>query len=91
MSRESTGASRDERRRGVAASLDRKNEAQPIDPLRVRTLHQAAARACISVFTLRRLIKQGNGPRVIQLSERRLGVRDGDFAEWLESRSKVRA
>ena len=34
----------------------------------------------------RRLIANGKGPRVIQLSERRIGIRIGDNRRWQESR-----
>jgi hypothetical protein len=47
-----------------------------IDPSRVRSLKQAATAANISVPTL---IRSGQGPKTIQLSERRLGARDRDF------------
>ena len=60
-----------------------------VDPLRVRSLKQAATAANISVPTLRRLIRSGQGPKTIQLSERRLGVRDRDFFAWLETRRAV--
>ena len=60
-----------------------------IDPLRVRSLKQAAAAANISVPTLRRMIREGRGPKTIRLSERRLGVRDRDFLVWLQSRQAV--
>jgi predicted DNA-binding transcriptional regulator AlpA len=60
-----------------------------IDPLRVRSLKEAAKAANISVPTLRRLIRAGQGPKTIHLSERRLGVRDRDFFAWLESRRAV--
>jgi predicted DNA-binding transcriptional regulator AlpA len=55
----------------------------------VRSLKQAAAAANISVPTLRRMIREGRGPKTIRLSERRLGVRDRDFLVWLQSRQAV--
>lgn len=54
---------------------------------RVVSLRTAAALAGISTVTLRRLIASGNGPRVLRLSERRLGIRVSDLRDWLESRA----
>jgi predicted DNA-binding transcriptional regulator AlpA len=59
------------------------------DPMRVRSIADAAKRAGISIATMRRVIRDGSGPRVMRLSERRLGIRDADFAMWLESRTPV--
>ncbi|MHC1999582.1 helix-turn-helix transcriptional regulator [Methylobacterium sp. CM6241] len=44
--------------------------------------------AGVSMSTLRRLIKAGCGPRIIQLSERCIGIRRCDLEEWLASRSR---
>lgn len=44
----------------------------------------------LSAATLRRMCKNGNGPPLIQLSERRLGVRRGDLDAWVESRKMDR-
>ncbi|WP_147026074.1 helix-turn-helix transcriptional regulator [Methylobacterium oxalidis] len=40
----------------------------------------------LSVSTMRRLIRAGRGPRILQLSERRIGIRRTDLDEWLTSR-----
>ncbi|MGU3416934.1 helix-turn-helix transcriptional regulator [Methylobacterium sp. D54C] len=48
---------------------------------------QAAARELgLSAATLRRMCKDGNGPTLLRLSERRLGVRRGDLDAWLKTR-----
>jgi predicted DNA-binding transcriptional regulator AlpA len=57
----------------------------PISVLRLPAVCNAAG---ISISTLRRLIKAGYGPRIIQLSERCIGIRRCDFDEWLASRSR---
>jgi prophage regulatory protein len=57
------------------------------DQLRVRPLRDVARRAGLSLSTLRRLIREGSGPRTVRLSERRLGVVERDFAKWLEARA----
>jgi prophage regulatory protein len=58
----------------------------PDDQLRVRPLADVARRAGLSLSTLRRLIREGTGPRTVRLSERRVGVVERDFSKWLESR-----
>ena len=54
----------------------------------VRSLDQTAALANISTATLKRLIKDGFGPRVTQISQRRKGVTDLDRISWLEGCAK---
>jgi predicted DNA-binding transcriptional regulator AlpA len=53
---------------------------------RVLTFAEWCAVNGFSVATGHRLIKAGNGPPVIQLSPRRLGVRESDNAAWQQSR-----
>ena len=36
----------------------------------------------------RRILSEGKGPRVIQLSARRIGIRESDNAAWQESRMR---
>jgi hypothetical protein len=40
----------------------------------------------ISLRTGRRLREKGMGPRVVELSPHKIGVRDDDGAEWLATR-----
>jgi hypothetical protein len=40
--------------------------------------------------TGRRILKSGQGPPVVRLSERRIGVRVGDNREWQASRARAR-
>jgi predicted DNA-binding transcriptional regulator AlpA len=54
-------------------------------PERVFTLREVAKLTTLSLATLRRTIKAGDGPRVIRLSPRRLGVRESDFAVWQQA------
>ncbi|MGU3358907.1 helix-turn-helix transcriptional regulator [Methylobacterium sp. M6A4_1b] len=44
--------------------------------------------ASVSLSTLRRLMRAGRGPRIIQLSDRLIGVRRVDLDDWLNSRSR---
>jgi predicted DNA-binding transcriptional regulator AlpA len=53
---------------------------------RVLTFHEWCALNGFSVATGHRLIKAGLGPPVLQLSPRRLGVRESDNAVWQQSR-----
>lgn len=53
----------------------------------IRSLKEFAAQAGISMATLRRLIAAKDGPRITQLSPRRLGVRDDHGQEWLDARA----
>jgi predicted DNA-binding transcriptional regulator AlpA len=60
-------------------------QTSPNDPgNRVRSFREAAAAAGISLATLRRRIADGTGPRVVRVSVRRVGIRDRDFAAWLD-------
>jgi predicted DNA-binding transcriptional regulator AlpA len=56
-------------------------------PLAVVSENEAARLLSVSVSTLRRLRRRGLAPRVVFLSERRLGYRIGDLEQWLEARA----
>jgi hypothetical protein len=43
----------------------------------------------ISVWTGRRLVKAGLGPKILQLSPRRIGVRVADNRAWQQSRERA--
>ena len=58
---------------------------------RVLTFRQWCAVNAFSEATGRRLIKAGDGPRVLQLSVRRIGIRESDNAAWQASRVRVMA
>jgi predicted DNA-binding transcriptional regulator AlpA len=55
---------------------------------RVITLKQAADCTGLSVVTLRRLIDRGDGPSVVQLSPRRVGIRESRLITWLKERER---
>lgn len=57
-------------------------------PVRVRSLREFAKLNNLSLSSLRRAIRNGTGPAVVELSPRRLGVRDDDGAAWQESRRR---
>jgi hypothetical protein len=55
-------------------------------PLRVLSFKQFCELGGFSPRTGRRLIGSGDGPKITQLSERRIGVREDHFREWLDKR-----
>ncbi len=58
-----------------------------IDTARHVVPFPAAAREVgLSTATLRWMCKDGRGPTLLRLSERRLGVRRGDLDAWLKTR-----
>lgn len=52
----------------------------------VVNFNAACEAANLSVSTMRRLVKAGRGPRILRLSERRIGIRRDDLDEWINSR-----
>ena len=66
---------------------DHQTAVLPFDQDRVLTLSEFADIAGISLVTLRRLIRRGDGPAVTKLSIRRLGVRISHAMAWLDSRT----
>ena len=54
--------------------------------MRVMTFRQWCEASGISTVTGWRIMKAGDGPKVTQLSARRIGVREDHFASWLDSR-----
>jgi len=62
------------------------NEHLTVEDQRVLTLKECAAMNNLSLLTLKRRIKAGDGPQIIQLSPRRIGVRVIDNARWQAAR-----
>lgn len=58
-------------------------------PDRVLTFRQWYELNGISEQTGRRILASGNGPAVLQLSPRRLGIRMSDNLRWQESRIRT--
>lgn len=57
-------------------------------PMRVLNYEEAAGRMGIVRRSLERLIANGEGPNVVFLSQRRRGILEADFEEWLLSRRR---
>jgi len=60
-----------------------------LDDLKVLTLREWAALNTLSFETAKGLIAKGLGPRIVQLSARRVGVRVIDNRIWQESRLRA--
>jgi predicted DNA-binding transcriptional regulator AlpA len=56
------------------------------EELRVLTLREWAALNSLSFGTAKRLFAEGKGPKTVQLSARRVGVRMIDARRWQEAR-----
>ena len=80
-----TGATTPPNLRGARMTKPLKNSpADTVPPdLLVLTEAQAARLLGVSVFTLRRMRKGGTGPKVLQLSDRRIGYRKASLEAWL--------
>lgn len=59
----------------------------PGSSIQVLSIEAAARVAGVSTQTFRRLCKNGNGPQLIRLSPRRIGIRVRDLDAWLASRA----
>jgi predicted DNA-binding transcriptional regulator AlpA len=55
---------------------------------RVLTLQQWADVNGFSLATARRILESGSGPPVLQLSPRRVGIKESANAEWQASRAR---
>jgi predicted DNA-binding transcriptional regulator AlpA len=66
--------------------VPRHDEHLNADELRVLSLREAAALNGISWMTLKRLIARGDGPRILQISPKRIGIRVIDNARWQAAR-----
>jgi hypothetical protein len=65
-----------------------KHEHLTADELRVLTLRDWCKLNSLSFATGKRILASGEGPPVVQLSARRVGIRVIDNARWQESRMK---
>lgn len=55
-------------------------------PHRILTLRQWAELNSLGVRTAKRIIAAGDGPKITQLSDRRIGIREDHNREWQDSR-----
>jgi predicted DNA-binding transcriptional regulator AlpA len=54
--------------------------------IRIMTIKEWCERSAFSTVTGWRLMKSGRGPQLTRISERRLGIREDHYREWLDSR-----
>lgn len=57
-----------------------------LDDMRVVDLPECARIVGVSLSTFRRRIDAGDGPPVVRMSPRRIGVRAGDLKMWIEAK-----
>jgi predicted DNA-binding transcriptional regulator AlpA len=55
-------------------------------PLRVFSFNQFCELSGFSPRTGRRIIDSGDGPKITKLSDRRIGIREDHYREWLDAR-----
>jgi len=67
------------------------SEAGTSDTLRVRPPSWTADMAGVSVRTLQRMVKQGQAPTPVKVSEGRIGFYEHEVQAWLASRPRTRA
>jgi hypothetical protein len=79
MSRPSTGLSRAERRNAATGGAP---------ALFIYSYKEAAVVAGLGLRTLERLIAEGKGPNVVELSPMRRGISNIDLADWLKSKTR---
>jgi hypothetical protein len=60
-------------------------------PHRMYTVPEWAELNSLGVRTAKRILASGNGPKITQLSERRVGIREDHNAEWQAARVRDRA
>jgi len=61
----------------------------PLNDCQVLTTRQWSQLACISTRTAKRLLKDGHGPAIVRLSDKRIGISVGAHRAWLASRERV--
>lgn len=57
--------------------------------MKILTRKETAARGAISLRHLERLIGNGEGPPIIRLGARRIGIAEEDLDQWLASRRNL--
>jgi len=78
----------DQRRDGASSTRKHKpfSQAEAERRDRVLTFRQWCNVNNFSLMTGRRIVKSGSGPPILQLSARRIGIRETDNAAWQASR-----
>jgi predicted site-specific integrase-resolvase len=66
--------------------MSARNRAAVQQPRRVFNFKQWCELNGLSDYTGRRLLREGKGPKVTQLSDQRIGIREDHNAEWQDAR-----
>jgi predicted DNA-binding transcriptional regulator AlpA len=64
-------------------------DSQGSAPVRVLNLDEVARRCGTTRRNIERLNAAGEGPRLVQVSARKVGVIEQDFVDWLKSRRRA--
>ena len=81
-----TGQASRARANGKEAAVSQQTAVSGLDDMRVISLKDSAQIAGVSLATLRRRIDAGDGPAIVRMSPRRIGVRAGELRKWLGGR-----
>jgi hypothetical protein len=73
----------------TSAALSHERPISTRDDCRVLSFAEWCEINNLSVWTARRIIKSGQGPKVLQLSDRRVGITVRANREWQQSRERV--
>jgi predicted DNA-binding transcriptional regulator AlpA len=68
------------------SNKSRERQRLPAQPDRVLTLRQFAEINSLGLRTAKRLIAAGDGPPILQLTSKRVGIRQSDAARWQAAR-----
>ncbi|MGU3495892.1 helix-turn-helix transcriptional regulator [Xanthobacteraceae bacterium A53D] len=60
-----------------------------LEESRIICLAESAKLAGISMTTLRRRMNAGDGPVVVRMSTRRVGIRAGELRRWIEGLPRI--
>jgi predicted site-specific integrase-resolvase len=70
------------------AERPRSERDRALDDARVMTIPQWAEVNGFSIWTAQRLIKAGKGPKITQISDRRIGVTVANNRKWQAARER---
>jgi predicted DNA-binding transcriptional regulator AlpA len=57
--------------------------------MQILSFPEAASRSGLVRRTLERLVARGDGPTVVQLTGRRVGILEADLEAWINSRRRL--
>jgi hypothetical protein len=72
----------------VSKQQTKKEEAFSLEDMQILSPRQWCKLMGFSCQTGKRIFKRGDGPTVIQLSRKRIGIRVGDARRWQEERKR---